>query len=84
MDSLGLLLSKIFLLAVDFDGYISVGSAEDGNNMLEIPVDDDGNLPIATLAHSFPEAIGLKFKNQTTGIYRTLAYIFGSISIHFD
>ncbi|EJW85491.1 hypothetical protein WUBG_03595 [Wuchereria bancrofti] len=59
--------------SIDFDGYISVGSAEDGNNMLEIPVDDDGNLPIATLAHSFPEAIGLKFKNQSTGIYRTLA-----------
>lgn len=50
--------------------------------MLEIPVDDDGNLPIATLAHSFPEAIGLKFKNQSTGIYRTLAYVFKFDSIN--
>uniref|UniRef100_A0A915Q4Z6 RRM domain-containing protein n=1 Tax=Setaria digitata TaxID=48799 RepID=A0A915Q4Z6_9BILA len=57
---------------VDFDGYISVGAGEDGSNLLEIPVDDDGNLPIATLAHSFPEAIGLKFKNPSTGVYRTV------------
>lgn len=48
--------------------------------MLEIPVDDDGNLSIATLAHSFPEAIGLKFKNQSSGIYRTLAYVLDSIN----
>ncbi|VDK80532.1 unnamed protein product [Onchocerca ochengi] len=66
-------LEKILIVAIDFDGYISVCSNEDGNNMLEIPVDDDGNLSIATLAHSFPEAIGLKFKNQSSGIYRTLA-----------
>uniref|UniRef100_A0A0R3RT64 TAR DNA-binding protein 43 n=1 Tax=Elaeophora elaphi TaxID=1147741 RepID=A0A0R3RT64_9BILA len=58
---------------VDFDGYICVSSSEDGNNLLEIPIDDNGNLPIATLAHAYPEAIGLKFKNQATGVYRTLA-----------
>lgn len=68
-------------LAVDFDGYISVGSSEDGTNLLEIPVDDDGNLPIATLAHAFPEAIGLKFKNLSTGVYRTLAYVFETDSV---
>ncbi|CAG9531906.1 unnamed protein product [Cercopithifilaria johnstoni] len=61
------------ITSIDFDGYISVGSGEDGNNLLEIPVDDNGNLPIATLSHAFPEAIGLKFKNLSTGVYRTLA-----------
>lgn len=57
----------------DFDGYISVSGSEDGSNLLEIPVDDDCTLPMATLAHSFPEAVGLKFKNPSTGVFRTLA-----------
>lgn len=59
----------------DFDGYISVSSSDDGSNMMEVPVAEDNTLSIATLAHSFPDAIGLKFKNQTTGVYRTLASV---------
>ncbi|VDN08299.1 unnamed protein product [Thelazia callipaeda] len=66
----------------DFDGYIIVTSSEAGCNMLEIPLDDDGNLPIATLAHSFPDAIGLKFKNPLTGVYRTLAYTLYLFSVN--
>ncbi|KHN86690.1 TAR DNA-binding protein 43 [Toxocara canis] len=59
---------------VEFDGYVAVaGSEAEGANVLEVPVEEDGTLRLATLEHSFPNAIGLKFKNEATGIYRTLA-----------
>uniref|UniRef100_A0A915AY28 RRM domain-containing protein n=1 Tax=Parascaris univalens TaxID=6257 RepID=A0A915AY28_PARUN len=60
--------------ADDFDGYVSVaGSEGEGASVLEVPVDEDGGLRLATLEHSFPNAVGLKFKNETNGVYRTLA-----------
>lgn len=40
---------------------------------LELPLDDHGYLSCSTLSHSFPKAVNLKYKNETTGRYRTLA-----------
>ncbi|VDN55450.1 unnamed protein product, partial [Dracunculus medinensis] len=58
-----------------FDGYVIVCNQEniEEGTKLELPVDEDGLLPLATLSHSFPRAIGLKFKNPSTGVFRTLA-----------
>ncbi|VDM43644.1 unnamed protein product [Toxocara canis] len=67
---------------VEFDGYVAVaGSEAEGANVLEVPVEEDGTLRLATLEHSFPNAIGLKFKNEATGIYRTLAFSATTVSL---
>ncbi len=61
----------------DETDYIVVTDREDElGSKLELPAEPDGTLTIATLAHSFPDAIGLKFKNPQTGIYRALGSVF--------
>ncbi|VDK27533.1 unnamed protein product, partial [Anisakis simplex] len=64
--------------AQQFDGYVCVAAGSEGAaaaaaNLLEIPVENDNTLKLSTLEHSFPNAIGLKFKNEATGVFRTLA-----------
>uniref|UniRef100_A0A914UPP4 RRM domain-containing protein n=1 Tax=Plectus sambesii TaxID=2011161 RepID=A0A914UPP4_9BILA len=57
----------------DDTDYIIVSDREDGHgSKLELPAEPDGTLTISTLAHSFPDAIGLKYRNPTTGIFRAL------------
>ncbi|VDN43054.1 unnamed protein product [Gongylonema pulchrum] len=53
--------------------YVCVCATEEEDcTPLELPLTSDGSLSCSTLSHSFPKAIGLKYKNETTGLFRTL------------
>ncbi|VDN03122.1 unnamed protein product [Thelazia callipaeda] len=53
--------------------HVCVCATEDENCIpLELPLASDGTLPCSTLSHSFPKAVGLKYKNPATGLFRSL------------
>jgi len=49
--------------------YIAVVEDE-GDEPIELPIEDDGTLLITTLAAQFPGACGLKYRNKDTGNFR--------------
>lgn len=50
--------------------------AENSEEVVEIPTNDNKCLALSTLEHIFPGAYGLKYKNPTTGAMRALLYVF--------
>uniref|UniRef100_A0A0R3S307 RRM domain-containing protein n=1 Tax=Elaeophora elaphi TaxID=1147741 RepID=A0A0R3S307_9BILA len=53
--------------------HVCVCATEDEDcTPLELPLASDGTLPCSTLSHSFPKAVGLKYKNPATGLFRSL------------
>ncbi|MCP9264385.1 hypothetical protein DINM_022450 [Dirofilaria immitis] len=53
--------------------HVCVCATEDEDCVpLELPLASDGTLPCFTLSHSFPKAVGLKYKNPATGLFRSL------------
>jgi hypothetical protein len=59
----------------DCDYIVVTDHDDETGTKLELPSEIDGSLTIATLTHSFPDAIGLKYRNTNTGIYRALGYL---------
>jgi len=51
--------------------YIQVARSETSRNIMELPLEDDNTLDMATLTSQFPNAIGLKFKADS-GAWRGL------------
>lgn len=49
--------------------YIKV-VAEDGDEPLELPTEEDGTLLLTTLSAQFPGSCGLKYRNPDTGTMR--------------
>jgi hypothetical protein len=67
--------------------YVIVSDGEDSTcERLELPLDPiDNSLGLNTLAHAFPGASGLKYRNATSGAYRGLLYEYNTIvyNCHF-
>jgi len=49
--------------------YIQV-TDDENDEPIEIPSEEDGTLLLSTLAGQFPNACGLKYRNQTNGCFR--------------
>lgn len=49
--------------------YLQVAEDE-GEEPIELPIEDDGTLLISTLAAQFPGACGLKYRNEQSKIMR--------------
>ena len=56
--------------ANDDDDYIKV-CPEEGDEVMELPKEDDGSLHLRTLTTNFPGAVGLKYKGPT-GVWRAI------------
>lgn len=60
---------------IKMSGCVLVGDGdEETSNKMELPMGEDGSLSLATLAASFPNASGLKYKNPKTGAFRGLRW----------
>ena len=60
--------------------YIQVARSENSRDIMELPLEDDNTLDMATLTSQFPNAIGLKYKADS-GAWRGLK-VSGSCIYH--
>ena len=59
--------------------YIAVVENE-GEEMVELPLEEDGTLSLGTLSCQFPGACGLKYRSPETGAWRGLRVTNGVVS----
>jgi len=59
--------------------FIQVAESESSEEVIEIPLEDDDTLALATLAGQFPNAIGIKYKTES-GVWRGVKMSGSSIS----
>lgn len=50
-------------------------SLDEESERIELPTEQDHTLRLQTLIDAFPGARGLKYKNLSTGAYRTLLFV---------
>lgn len=50
-------------------------SLDEESERIELPTEQDHTLRLRTLIGAFPGAHGLKYKNPSTGTYRTLLFV---------
>jgi len=61
------------------DDYIAVVECEE-DDAIELPLEHDGSLLLATLKAQFPGACGLKYRNSATGNFRGVRLVDGRLS----
>ena len=59
--------------------YIQVAESENSEEVMELPLEDDNSLDLATLTGQFPNAIGIKYKAES-GAWRGVKMSGTSIS----
>lgn len=56
--------------------YLQV-TEEEGDEIIELPSEEDGTLLLSTLQAQFPEASGLKYRNPENGVLRGVRLVEG-------